>query len=50
MSLLTFSHIVIFLGVLLAALGGFGAYYFGKQEAGKKWLPRKEYGKIEDNL
>ncbi|MCK5044519.1 hypothetical protein KAR26_02230 [Candidatus Parcubacteria bacterium] len=21
-----------------------------KQEAGKKWLPRKEYGKIEDNL
>lgn len=36
MSLLTFSHIVIFLGVLLAALGGFGTYYFGKKEAGKK--------------
>ena len=36
MSLLTLSHIVIFLGVFLTALGGFGIYYFGKKEADKK--------------
>lgn len=36
MSLLTLSHIVILLGILLTALGGFGTYYFGKIEADKK--------------
>lgn len=30
-SLLTFSHIVVLVGVLLAGLGGFGTYYFGKK-------------------
>ena len=36
MSLLTWSHIVIFIGVFLTAAGGFGTYYFGKMEADKK--------------
>ena len=36
MSLLTWGHIVIFIGVFLTAAGGFGTYYFGKMEADKK--------------
>jgi flagellar basal body-associated protein FliL len=36
MSLLTLSHIVVFFGLFLAALGGFGTYHFGKKEADKK--------------
>ena len=36
MSLQTWSHIVIFIGVVLTAAGGLGSYYFGKRENEKK--------------
>jgi flagellar basal body-associated protein FliL len=36
MSLQTWSHIAIFVGVLLTAGGGLGSYYFGKREDEKK--------------
>jgi len=36
MTLQTISHIVIFVGVILTAAGGFGSYYFGNKEAARK--------------
>ena len=36
MTLQTVSHIVIFVGVILTAAGGFGSYYFGNKGTAKK--------------
>ncbi len=36
MTLQTVSHIVIFVGVILTAAGGFGSYYFGNKETARK--------------
>ena len=36
MSMLTWSHIVICIGITFTAAGGFGSYYFGKVESDKK--------------
>lgn len=36
MTLQTASHIVIFVGVILTAAGGFGSYYFGNKETARK--------------
>jgi hypothetical protein len=36
MSMLTWSHIIICIGIIFTAAGGLGSYYFGKIEADKK--------------
>ena len=36
MSYQTLSHIVIVVGVVLTAAGGFGSYYYGKKDAARK--------------
>ena len=53
MTLQTVSHIVIFVGVILTAAGGFGSYYFGNKETARKEKEaadsqKKLQGKIND--
>jgi hypothetical protein len=47
MTLQTASQIVLLLGVLLSAIGGFGSYYFGKLEEGAN---KRESDKAQNEL
>jgi len=47
MTLQTTSQIVLFVGVLLSAIGGFGSYYYGKVEEEKN---KRESNKAQDEL
>lgn len=47
MTLQTASQIVLFLGVFLSAIGGFGSYYYGKIEEGES---KRESDKVQNEL
>ncbi len=47
MTLQTISQLVLFVGVLLSAIGGFGSYYYGKVEEEEN---KRNSSKVQDEL